>query len=41
MAAPAGRTRQVFETWQGDVTRCGLLNEFIDAHFLDVFVVCM
>lgn len=35
MAAPAGRTRQVFETRQGKVTRCGLLNELINGHFLN------
>ena len=33
LAAPAGRTQQVFETRQGNVTRCGLLNNFINAHF--------
>jgi hypothetical protein len=33
LAAPAGHTRQNFSTTrQGLVTRCGLLNEFINAH---------
>jgi hypothetical protein len=29
LAAPAGHTRQIFDTRQGDVSRCGLLHEAV------------
>jgi len=32
LGAPVGRTQQIFYSRQGNVTRCGLSNEFVDSH---------